>query len=79
VKEVVPCPFCGNKEIDAQQGTKDRKGTPCNMVCSECGASGPRVYLSDSELDSPIGFFMLITSWNVRKGAIKQVAIGEKT
>jgi len=41
---LAPCPFCGAKDTELQQGTCDREGYPVNLACVECGATGPWVY-----------------------------------
>lgn len=42
--ELLPCPFCGGTNIEIQISTPDREGVPTNLMCSDCGASGPWEY-----------------------------------
>lgn len=42
--DLLPCPFCGSTNIEIQISTPDREGVPTNLMCSDCGASGPWEY-----------------------------------
>src|SRR5690554_894377 len=42
--DLLPCPFCGSTNIEIQISTPDREGVPTNLICSDCGASGPWEY-----------------------------------
>jgi Lar family restriction alleviation protein len=55
-----PCPFCGNSSIETQVCMKDREGTPTNMVCADCGATGPWEYEEDGHSGKAI------SAWNNR-------------
>jgi len=56
-----PCPFCGETEVEIQRSTPDREGIPTNIICSNCGASGPQVYVADVE-----DFKLALKEWNNR-------------
>ena len=43
-RALLPCPFCGGANIEIQISTPDREGVPTNLMCSDCGASGPWEY-----------------------------------
>lgn len=43
-RALLPCPFCGGTNIELQISTPDREGIPTNLMCSDCGASGPWEY-----------------------------------
>lgn len=49
--ELEPCPFCGSKDLTRQISTPDREGVPTNVLCMDCGASGPWTYVSPSQLE----------------------------
>jgi hypothetical protein len=62
-----PCPFCGEiKELGSQYGTPDREGTPVNIGCDRCGASGPWRYMSRTELKLSLETMAELTGWNKR-------------
>lgn len=48
------CPFCGNNELTLQHGTEDREGVPCQLMCVECGATGPSSYVRPEVLESAL-------------------------
>ena len=43
-RALLPCPFCGSTNIEIQISTPDREGVPTNLMCSDCGSSGPWEY-----------------------------------
>ena len=55
-----PCPFCGSTDLELQEGTKDREGTPVNLTCVDCGAEGPWAY-ADMWLEAEA-----VRMWNER-------------
>jgi len=63
--DIKPCPFCGRLELSIQYGTTDREGTPHNIICEDCGATGPWYYLSRDVDD--IQYVATVTQWNERK------------
>lgn len=71
-RKVKPCPFCGCKSVEFQTGTKDREGIPMNTVCTDCGATGPSVYVPNVE----IGEVKALGEWNIRfEKTIKELNI----
>jgi Lar family restriction alleviation protein len=62
--KALQCPFCGapqDSPVEFQIGTRDREGFPKSVVCVECGAAGPLVYVKheDDEVE-------VIEEWNNR-------------
>jgi len=61
--KLLPCPFCGETDIEFQTGTEDREGWPRNAACAKCGACGPWTYCPhDDDKIEPLKL------WNARKG-----------
>lgn len=46
---IFPCPWCGTFDLVLQTSTRDREGTPCHMMCEECGAGGPWMYVTSED------------------------------
>jgi Lar family restriction alleviation protein len=71
MNDIKPCPFCGSLELDIQTSTEDREGVPANVVCTDCGCSGPWAYLRPEVLESARNKNViparLIKLWNDRK------------
>jgi len=65
MNDPLPCPFCGEVEVELQQGTTDREGTPVNVMCSGCGATGPFVYAPHGT-DQLSMFALAVEPWNDR-------------
>lgn len=61
----LPCPWCGNFHLTLQTSTRDREGTPCCMMCDECGASGPWLYVQST--DWAIQEAEALTAWDRRR------------
>ena len=63
--ELKPCPFCGSNDLDTVfVDMRDREGRPMQVVCADCGASGPSAYFSDDS--TTIGEVVRVTAWNRR-------------
>lgn len=61
-----PCPFCGSDDLARQISNEDREGIPTNIICCECGASGPWIYCSKEELDAEELPGTALKLWNDR-------------
>lgn len=62
------CPFCGSNELTRQISTPDREGVPVNVMCMDCGTSGPWVYCSPPEIKNDGEIPMdAIMAWNRRR------------
>lgn len=61
-----PCPFCGGIDLYITCETEDREGTPAQITCSSCGASGPWKYIQDSDFLGDLQYVSAKTGWNVR-------------
>ena len=66
-----PCPFCGSNDITIQHSTEDREGVPANLLCMDCGAAGPWLYVRKVMLDAALEkdefLVPLVALWNTRK------------
>jgi Lar family restriction alleviation protein len=62
-----PCPFCGGNDLDVGVGTKDREGFPAYIICADCGAQGPLVYMPDKSFLDNILRVAQVTGWDSRK------------
>jgi Lar family restriction alleviation protein len=60
--EIIPCPFCGSVDIDFQYGDTDREGTMCNVICADCGATGPWIYVDPNKFHK----CEVVEQWNKR-------------
>lgn len=60
------CPFCGGDDLEIQHGNEDREGVPVNIVCTECGARGPIVYMTANTVLSDVNYCAEKTGWNKR-------------
>lgn len=60
-----PCPFCGQSDLDVQQSTPDREGTPVCIICAGCGATGPWQYRKSGK--ESMTRMLAIHLWNTRK------------
>lgn len=47
-----PCPFCGGRDLDIQTSTEDSEGIPMNVICNDCGARGPWLYVPDVDCEA---------------------------
>lgn len=61
MKEIEPCPFCGNKKIYANSHGKN-----IYIKCDECGATGPVIRDKNFLKVLPA----VIKRWNERNGII---------
>lgn len=67
-KDIVPCPFCGGKLVDTEEGSTFRWMVAC---CAECGAQGPEVRVQTLGDGSPKqwneqGCIDALAEWNKR-------------
>jgi hypothetical protein len=59
-----PCPFCGGIKLTCDVESKYQWNCACWIVCSDCLAIGPVVFLSDDQLDN--AFQVALSHWNRR-------------
>ena len=63
MEELKECPFCGGiDELTIQIWTTDREGTPQAILCGQCGAVGPWLYVDNQKMMQP----QIIRAWNER-------------
>ena len=57
-KKILPCPFCGGKDIifDCHKFSTSPTGEIWSMCCYDCGAQFPNRYTKE----------LLLTAWNTR-------------
>ena len=63
---IKPCPFCDSENLIIAHSTEDREGFPSNIVCEDCGASGPWAYIKDKKDSQNLQYVVRKTYWNTR-------------
>jgi Lar family restriction alleviation protein len=61
MSKLLPCPFCGNKDVEVKQGGAWDEGHTYYVLCDACDAEGPTSGVGNIKMKS-----VAIQKWNTR-------------